>query len=188
MKVLHDLFHPRPAQEPVRITGPDPGDEPHAGLACRLPVVRGIADEESLAGRGAGFVKDLSNALGLRLRRAVDPDEVLRKVPAAGDLVHLGLRSCRDDVEREHPGAVPEEVLRPLNIWDGEHSAKDQPDVLVRELLLLLRGEGFVEDVCVDVAELVIPGHPAVLEVEGDDLVEVLGGREGEDLSECDGL
>jgi len=38
------------------------------------------------------------------------------------------------------------------------------------------------------VAELVIPGHPAVLEVEGDDLVEVLGGREGEDLSECDGL
>ena len=188
MKVRHDPLHPRPVGEPVRVAGRDPCHEPNAGLASRFPVVWGVADEERLTRRGAGLSEDLPDALRLRLRRAVDPDEVLRKVPAAGDLVHLGLRSCRDDVEREHPGAVPEEVLRPLNIWDGEHSAKDQPDVLVRELLLLLRGEGFVEDVCVDVAELVIPGHPAVLEVEGDDLVEVLGGREGEDLSECDGL
>ncbi len=102
--------------------------------------------------------------------------------------MHLALRGRGDDVERERTGAVPEEVLRPMDIGDGEHRIKDQPDVFVREPLLLLGGEGLVEDVCVDVAELVVAGHPAVLEVEGDDLVKVLGGREGEDLSERDGL
>jgi|GEM_PF-3692281 len=74
-----------------------------------------------------------------------------------------------------------------MDVGDGEHGIKDQPDVLARESLFLLGGEGFVEDICVDVAEFVVPGHPAVIEVEGDDLVEVLGG-EGEDLLECDGL
>ena len=188
MKVLHDLLHPWAAGKAVCITGPDPGDEPDAGLVCRLPVVRGVADEEGLVGQRAGFVKDLADALGLRLRRAVDPDEVLCEVPAAGDLVHLGLRGRGDDVEREHAGAVPEEFFSPLDVWHGEHGVKDQPDVFVREPLLLPGGEGLVEDVCVDVAELVVAGHPAVLEVEGDDLVEVLGGREGEGLLECDGL
>jgi len=43
-------------------------------------------------------------------------------------------------------------------------------------------GEGFVEDVFVDVAELIVPGHPAVLKVEGDDLVEVSQGCNGGDL------
>lgn len=45
-----------------------------------------------------------------------------------------------------------------------------------------------MEDVCVDVAELIVPGHPAVLKVEGDDLVEVSRRCEGEDFAECGGL
>lgn len=75
-----------------------------------------------------------------------------------------------------------------MDVGDGEHGIKDQADVFVCESLFLLRGKGFVEDGCIDVAEFVVSGHPAVLEVEGDDRVEVLGGREGEDLLECNGL
>ncbi len=54
-------------------------------------------------------------------------------------------------------------------------------------MLLLLRREGFVEDVCVDVAELVVPGHTAVLEVVGDDLIEMIGYKR-EDFAERGGL
>ena len=68
MKVLHDLFHPWAAGKAVCITGPDPGDEPDAGLACRLPVIRRVADEERLAGRRTGLKKDLADTLGLCLR------------------------------------------------------------------------------------------------------------------------
>ena len=155
---------------------------------CRLPVVRGVADEERLAGRRTGFVEDLLYAFRLRLRRTVDPDEVLCEVPAAGDLLHLGLRGCGDDVEREPPGADSEEFLRSLDVWDGEHCIKGQPGVLGCEPLLLLGSQFLVEDVCVDVAELVVAGHPTVIEVECDDLVELLWGRKGEDLPERRGL
>ena len=101
--------------------------------------------------------------------------------------MHLALRSRRDDVEREHARAVAEELFCALDVWHGEHRVEDQPDVLARKPLLLPGGERLVEDVCVDVAELVVPGHAAVIEVEGDDLVEVLGG-EGEDFAERRGL
>ena len=101
MKVRHDLLHPRAADKPVRISGRDPGDEPHAGLVCRFPVVRGIANEEGFGWCGAGLVEDLPDTFSLRHRRTIDPGEVFCEIPAAGDLVHLGLRGCRDDIERE---------------------------------------------------------------------------------------
>lgn len=188
MKILHDGLHPRPAGEPVRIAGPDAGHKPHPGLAGRLPVVRGVADEESLARRRSRLGQDLADAICLSLRRAVYPPEVCCEPSAAGDLLHLGLRGCGDDVEREHPGAVLQEFLCPLDVWDGEHCIKDQPGVLGCEPLLLFGGEGFAEDVCVDVAELVVAGHTAVIEVECDDLLEAVGGRKGEDLPERRGL
>src|SRR5690606_8664838 len=107
-----------------------------------------------------------------RLRRAVDPDEVLREVPAAGDLLHLALGGRGDDVEREPSGAVSEELFRATDVGDGEHGVDDQAYVLACEVLFLFGGQFILKDVRVDVAELVVPGHPAVLEVEGDDLVE----------------
>ncbi len=188
MKVRHDLLHPRPTGKAVRVAGRDPRDEPNRGRAGCVPVVRGIADEEGLFGCGTGLGEDLPDAFGLRLRRAVDPDEVLREIPATGDLQHLALWGRGDDIERERARAVSEEFFCATDIRDGEHGVDDQVDVLAREPLLLLGGERFLKDVCVDVAELVVPGHPAVLEVEGDDLVEVFWGREGEDLFERRGL
>ena len=188
MKVLHDPFHPRPVDKAVRIAGRDPRDEPHPGLAGRLPVVRGVADEESLTGRRSRLGQDLADAICLSLRRAVYPPEVSCEPSVAGDLLHLGLRGCGDDVEREPPGAVLQEFLCPLDVWDGEHCIKGQPGVLGCEPLLLLGGEGLTEDVCVDVAELVVAGHPAVIKVECDDLLELLWGRKGEDLPERRGL
>ena len=187
MEVFHDPLNPRPADKPVWVAGRNPRDEPDAGLTGCVPVVWGIADEEGFIGRGAGLVEDLPDALGLRPRRAVDPDEIPCEVPAAGDLLHLALRGRGDDVERKLPGAVPEEGLCADDVRNGEHGVEDQAGVFACKAFFLLRGEGFVEDVFVDIAELVVAGHAAVLDVEGDDLVEVLG-CEGEGFFECSGL
>lgn len=100
MEVRHDLLHPWPADKPIRVARRDPGDEPDAGIAGRLSVVRGVAGKEGFLRGRAGLVEDLPDAPGLRLWRAVDLDEVLREIPPVGDLLHLALRGRGDDVER----------------------------------------------------------------------------------------